>query len=79
MSAEAITPAGWYAMDGDPPGTRRWWDGVQWTSTVQAPEPVMPSLPPVVSAPTTPHTHRRARWPGKVRSSQKMQANGMQR
>ena len=39
--AGASTPPGWYAAEGDPPGTQRWWDGNQW---VGEPQPI-PSSP----------------------------------
>lgn len=53
MSAEVSVPAGWYDMEGDPPGTKRWWDGAQWTSAVQTAEPAVPALALVPSAPDT--------------------------
>ncbi len=39
---ETQTPAGWYYMQGDPPNTQRWWDGVQWTGEPQAQQVVQP-------------------------------------
>lgn len=54
MTQESI-PAGWYYMEGDPQGSQRWWDGVQWTAetqTVQAPPPqVMAPQPEAVLEP----------------------------
>ncbi len=29
-------PAGWYHAEGDPPGTTRYWDGIQWQGGPQA-------------------------------------------
>lgn len=29
------TPPGWYHGQGDPPGTKRWWDGNEWTGEPQ--------------------------------------------
>ena len=29
-------PPGWYPADGDPPGTQRYWDGMQWQGGPQA-------------------------------------------
>ncbi len=31
----STTPAGWYHAQGDPPGSRRYWDGVAWTDEMQ--------------------------------------------
>lgn len=53
MSAEVAVPAGWYDMAGDEPGTKRWWDGVQWTSAVQAAEPSARALTLVETEATT--------------------------
>ncbi|MEM7091930.1 MAG: RDD family protein [Actinomycetota bacterium] len=41
-----MTAPGWYPAPMDPAGTRRWWDGVQWTSQLQ-----QPSLPPTPPTP----------------------------
>ena len=38
--------AGWYD---DGSGTMRWWDGQNWTETVQPPEPKAPGLDGVIS------------------------------
>lgn len=55
-SAPAGVPAGWYD-DPSGGGGRRWWDGANWTSHVQAPLPVV-QVPvvqvPVVQAPAVP-------------------------
>ena len=42
IESRPATPAGWYT---DPAGTggKRWWDGVQWTSNLQAPPAPTPS------------------------------------
>lgn len=32
MSDSSSMPAGWYEAPGDPPGTKRYWDGSQWTT-----------------------------------------------
>ena len=53
MSAEVAVPAGWYDMAGDAPGTKRWWDGVQWTSAVQAAEPSARALTLVATEATS--------------------------
>ena len=53
MSGHGAVPAGWYHMQGDPAGTHRRWDGANWTSEVQAVQPVAsaPTPNPVVAAP----------------------------
>ncbi len=33
------TPPGWYQMQGDPPGTVRYWDGMQWQGEPQMQQP----------------------------------------
>ncbi len=42
--AGASTPRGWYAAEGDPAGTQRWWDGAQWVGEPQ-PIPAQPATP----------------------------------
>ncbi len=37
MSDGSTTPPGWYHAEGDPPGTQRYWDGMQWQG---GPQPV---------------------------------------
>ncbi len=36
MSDASTQPPGWYYAQGDPPGTQRYWDGVQWQGGPQA-------------------------------------------
>jgi hypothetical protein len=45
IETQSSIPAGWYP---DPAGTtgKRWWDGVQWSSHMQAPTPPPAPLPP---------------------------------
>jgi len=46
-------PAGWYSAQGDPPGTKRYWDGSQWVGEPQVvgvtpPAAVSPMAPPAI-------------------------------
>ncbi len=36
MTDQPTQPPGWYYAQGDPPGTHRYWDGVQWQGSPQA-------------------------------------------
>ena len=47
MSQSQYQPPGWYHGDGDPAGTKRYWDGEIWIGEPQ----VMPSAPPAPSSP----------------------------
>lgn len=47
MSESQYQPPGWYHGDGDPAGTKRYWDGELWIGEPQ----VMPSGPPPPSGP----------------------------
>lgn len=55
--AGGSTPPGWYAAEGDPPGTQRWWDGNQWVGEPQPiPSAAMPEPAPMpeVTPPSIP-------------------------
>lgn len=54
MSNSGSIPAGWYHMQGDPPETRRRWDGTQWTDDVRSPQAAQPAQPAQMPAPTAP-------------------------
>lgn len=47
MSGDSSIPPGWYHMQGDPPGTHRWWDGLGWTAQARS---LQPAAPPVTHA-----------------------------
>lgn len=49
MSGQQNVPAGWYNMEGDPPNSQRWWDGVQWTSNTQFIPTAAPVAQPVAA------------------------------
>lgn len=57
-SGSGLPPAGWYPdPTGAVAGQKRWWDGGQWTSHVQAPpvpEPAVVPAAPVYAAPQAP-------------------------
>ncbi len=51
-SGESAAAPGWYHGEGDPLGTQRYWDGIQWVGEhrpVPAPQP--PPPPPLAAAP----------------------------
>lgn len=50
MTGQQAVPAGWYAMQGDPPNTQRWWDGVQWTGQPRLIEAVAVPVAPQATA-----------------------------
>ena len=50
---QSTTPAGWYT-DPAGSGSKRWWDGVQWTSHLQAPTPPPPPAISYQAAPGYP-------------------------
>ena len=47
--------AGWYQSPMDPTGTRRWWDGAQWTNQVQSPVQAPPTPPRPRQLASIPH------------------------
>lgn len=55
MSDSSSLAAGWYEAPGDPPGTKRYWDGSQWTTgpmteaqmAAQAGQAAAPATPPM--------------------------------
>lgn len=52
MSTPQYQPPGWYHGEGDPPGTKRYWDGELWVGEPQ----LMSSGPPrPTGAPAPPH------------------------
>lgn len=60
MSEGQYQPPGWYHGEGDPPGTKRYWDGELWVGEPQA-MPTAPPLPPSTpgspAAIPQPHAH----------------------
>lgn len=46
MTNTGGTPAGWYYAPGDPAGTQRYWDGVQWIGEPQVVQPQAPAAAP---------------------------------
>ena len=53
-TGESAAAPGWYHGEGDPPGSERYWDGIQWVGQhrpIAAPLPPPPSVPASVRAP----------------------------
>ena len=46
MSERQIAPAGWYWAEGDPTGTKRYWDGATWQGAPRTFPPEHHQVPP---------------------------------
>jgi len=44
--SQGQVPAGWYHAEGDPPGTVRYWDGIQWVGGPKSATPEATAPPP---------------------------------